>query len=237
MACLEVIGAYYDLTEPARLTWLMAGQSLTTGSFILFSGRLRHAYGHQHLLLLGFLWFSFWNMICGISVYANYFLFVFSRMMQAIGPVICLPTGMAFLAFLEAGYVSGYWKAMVFAIFVACSPSGSIMGSLSAAVFDRTWWPWTYWTLSIVLVVVSNAAKQRYQGIAASLVNTVVSYSMSFALGIAGTVEVHVDNGSLSPEDRSKGFRAGMLTGAGLARFGLCLSAVFLVKECFFESK
>jgi hypothetical protein len=41
-------------------------------------------------------------------------------------------------------------------------------------------------------VILSNAMPKEHQGLAASLVNTMVNYSISIGLGIAGTVEANV---------------------------------------------
>ncbi|RAL58306.1 hypothetical protein DID88_006418 [Monilinia fructigena] len=43
-------------------------------------------------------------------------------------------------------------------------------------------------------ILLSNSMHKDHQGLAASLVNTVVNYSISIGLGIAGTVEIHVNN-------------------------------------------
>jgi hypothetical protein len=37
-------------------------------------------------------------------------------------------------------------------------------------------------------IILSNAMPREHQGIAASLINTVVNYSISLSLGIAGTI-------------------------------------------------
>lgn len=44
-------------------------------------------------------------------------------------------------------------------------------------------------------VILSNSVKKEHQDIAASLIKTVVNYSISLGLGFAGTVEVHINRG------------------------------------------
>lgn len=56
-------------------------------------------------------------------------------------------------------------------------------------------------------LILSNAVAKEHQGIAASLVNTVVNYSISLALGFAGTVEANVNNGGYTMEEKLKGYR------------------------------
>lgn len=79
-------------------------------------------------------------------------------------------------------------------------------------------------------VLLSNAVPRRHQGIAASLVNTVVNYSISLALGCAGTAEAYVAAGrDATPEDRLRGYRAAWYVGIGIAGLGWALSLVFVL--------
>jgi hypothetical protein len=116
---LPVIGRSFGLTDPGELSWLIAGYSLTVGTFILLSGRMGDLFGYKRMLLLGFAWFAVWSMIAGLAVYSNHVLFVFARVFSGIGPAITLPNG---LALLGATYKPGPRKDMVFALFGACAP-------------------------------------------------------------------------------------------------------------------
>ena len=122
VAILHVIGRHFGLQNPSQLPWLIAGYSLTIGSFILISGRLGDMFGYKRMLIIGFSWFSLWSMIAGLSVYSNHVLFVFARVFQGIGPAITLPNG---LALLGATYHPGKRKDMIFAIFGATAPGES----------------------------------------------------------------------------------------------------------------
>lgn len=146
---VHVIGDHYGLSA-GELPWLIAGYSLTVGTFILVFGRFGDVFGYKLMLLIGFSWMSIWSLILGLSVYSNHVLFTFARVLQGIGPAIMLPNG---LAILGATYAPGKRKAMVFSIFGACAPTGSVLGSAFAALFTLGWWPWTFWAFSIYLVV------------------------------------------------------------------------------------
>ena len=76
-------------------------------------------------------------------------------------------------------------------------------------------------------VILSNHMPREHQGLAASLVNTMVNYSISIALGIAGTVEVQVNNQGKTPEDVMHGIRCAWYTGVALAGFGVVLGGLF----------
>ncbi|KAI1420062.1 major facilitator superfamily transporter [Xylaria sp. FL1777] len=145
---LHIIGGSFDVTSAGRLAWLVAGYSLTVGTFILFSGRLGDAFGYKRMLLIGFAWFSLWSIIVGLSVYSNYTLIVFARVLQGIGPAICLPNA---LAILGSVYPPGHRKAMVFAFFGAVAPVGAVTGAAVASAISLAWWPWAFWALGLWL--------------------------------------------------------------------------------------
>ncbi|KAL7625930.1 multidrug-resistance type transporter aminotriazole resistance [Parahypoxylon ruwenzoriense] len=149
ISIIHSIGTSFGVTNPGELSWFMAGYSLTIGTFILFSGRLGDVFGHKTLFLIGMAWYSVWSMVCGLAIYSNHILFIFARVLQGIGPAIVLPNG---LAILGVTYAPGRRKEMVFALFGAMAPSGSVLGSLFAALFALKWWPWAFWAFSLILV-------------------------------------------------------------------------------------
>jgi MFS family permease len=110
LAILHIIGHDFGITNPAELAWLIAGYSLTVGSFILISGRFGDYYGFKVMFVTGFAWFSFWSMVAGLAIYSNQVLFIFARVLQGIGPAITLPNG---LALLGSMYNPGPRKDMV----------------------------------------------------------------------------------------------------------------------------
>ena len=123
LSILHIIGDSFGLSNPGDLSWLIAGYSLTVGTFILVAGRFGDMFGYKRMLIIGFSWFSLWSMIAGLSVYSNHVLFVFARVLQGIGPAFCLTNG---LALLGAAYSPGPRKDMVFALFGSTAPGGSM---------------------------------------------------------------------------------------------------------------
>ena len=155
LSILHVIGASFGITNPGGLSWLIAGYSLTVGTFILIFGRFGDLFGYKRMLVIGFSWFAVWSMVAGLAVYSNHVLFTFARALQGIGPAIVLPNG---LAILGATYAPGRRKEMVFAIFGATAPAGAVIGAAFAGVFSLAWWPWTFWSFAIVLAFTAAAA-------------------------------------------------------------------------------
>ncbi|KAF4965334.1 hypothetical protein FSARC_6849 [Fusarium sarcochroum] len=79
-------------------------------------------------------------------------------------------------------------------------------------------------------IVLSRAMPQRHQGLAASLVNTFVNYSISIGLGFAGTVDSQVNDGG---KNILRGYRGAFYMGTGLAGLGVVVALVF----CFVERR
>lgn len=76
------------------------------------------------------------------------------------------------------------------------------------------------------ILILSNSMPQKDQGVAGSLVNTVVNYSISLGLGFAGTVERYVNDDN---KDVLKGYRGATYMGIGLAGLGTIIATCFLV--------
>lgn len=77
-------------------------------------------------------------------------------------------------------------------------------------------------------IILSRAMPRRHQGLAASLVNTFVNYSISIGLGFAGTVESNVNDGG---KNVLRGYRGALYMGVGLAGLGVAVALLF----CFVE--
>ncbi|KAA8905154.1 hypothetical protein DIURU_001582 [Diutina rugosa] len=82
------------------------------------------------------------------------------------------------------------------------------------------------------VIILSAAFPPAQQGVAGSLVSTVVNYSISIGLGIAGTVEYYKTKNMPEGLDRTKhGIRNAYYMGMGLAGLGVVVGAIFFVKQ------
>ena len=146
-----------------------------------------------------------------------------------------------FLASVATGIALSKLKApIVMAMALSFFTIGHIL--IATTPVDQTYWAQTFACLIIIpwgmdmsfpaaTIIMSNAVSKKNQGIAASLVTTIVNYSISLGLGFAGTVEVHVNNGGHNPQDVLKGYRGAWYVGIGLAATGLFISVVYLIRD------
>ncbi|KAK9458213.1 major facilitator superfamily-domain-containing protein [Dipodascopsis uninucleata] len=74
-------------------------------------------------------------------------------------------------------------------------------------------------------ILLSDSMAPEHQGIAASLINTVVNYSVSIGLGFAGTIEVNIDKNG---DKILKGYRSSLYFAIGTAGLGVIVSLIFV---------
>ncbi|KAI9815765.1 MAG: Low affinity NH4+ transporter [Pycnora praestabilis] len=75
-------------------------------------------------------------------------------------------------------------------------------------------------------IIMSNSMPRGSQGVAASLVATVVNYSISLGLGFAGTIQTRLNH---QGTDLLRGFRSAWYMGIGLSGLGILISIYFVI--------
>ncbi|KAH7319184.1 hypothetical protein BKA65DRAFT_437906, partial [Rhexocercosporidium sp. MPI-PUGE-AT-0058] len=106
---------------------------------------------------------------------------------------------------------------------------------IATAPVNQTYWAQTFISICIMpwgmdmsfpaaTILLSDHMRKEHQGVAASLVNTVINYSVSIGLGFAGTIESKVNKGG---EHLLGGYRGAWYMGIGLAGLGICVSVLF----------
>lgn len=112
-------------------------------------------YGHKKIFLIGAMWYGVWSLAAGFSVYSGTILFSICRGFQGIGPALMVPNALA----IAGRSFTGKKKNLVFAYFGACAPGGAVLGGLFAAIFaELAWWPWTYWSMGIILFIFTGTS-------------------------------------------------------------------------------
>lgn len=82
-------------------------------------------------------------------------------------------------------------------------------------------------------IIISNAVTEEEQGVAGSFISTVVQYSISIGLGIAATVESHVNKGG---SDIVLGYRGAYWLGIGFSAVAFFIVVLF-VRDTRFDGK
>jgi MFS family permease len=110
---------------------------------------------------------------------------------------------------------------------------------IAFAPAQQTYWAQTFfsvlimpggmnWSFPAGTILLSNAMPKEMQGKAASLISTIVNYSIATGLGFAGTVESNVNNdGSKTLE----GYRGAWYLGMGFSALGMAISAFFILRS------
>lgn len=143
-----------------------------------------------------------------------------------------------FVASMLTGYLMGKVKPQWIMFISMCAFFvGSLL--LVTAPVEQSYWRSTFSSVLLMPfgmdmsnpaanILLSNSVSKAHQGIAASLVVTVVNYSISLALGIGGTIEVNTNHGG---RDVLAGYRGAQFFGLGLGALGVVLAAAFLLQS------
>ncbi|KAL4998225.1 major facilitator superfamily domain-containing protein [Aspergillus recurvatus] len=132
--------------------------------------------------------------------------------------------------FLMSVISSGWLMAIACGSFLA----GCLL--MSTAPIEQSYWMNTFWSFLIMAwgmdisfpasaTTLSDAVPIKHQGASASLINTVINYSIAIGLGVAGTVEAEVVNGR---DDRLTGYRAALWTSVGLSALAFSIALVYV---------
>lgn len=153
----QIADSFNVASKAGEISWFSASYSLTVGTFILISGRLGDIYGYKSLFLIGYVFLTVFQLICGFLVYAKSTVaFDIFRAMQGIGPAILMPTTQAM--------IGNYWapgsskQHAAFAFLGAVAASGFTLGGLISGALTRVWWPWSYWVGAMLTACVGVVA-------------------------------------------------------------------------------
>ena len=198
--------------------------------FKAFSGRTGFVLG---CVALG--WSSF-----GIWVF---YFWQFAEILRELSPLVVtaqvVPAGISGLC---AAVTTGFLLSRLHPSYImACAMLAFCVGNALFATMPVAQTYWIQAFLSIIVtpwgmdmsfpagtIILSDYMPKEHQGLAASLVNTVVNYSISIGLGIGGTVEVHVNKGG---QDMLRGYRGAWYAGMGLSGMGVVLAFYFILNE------
>ncbi|KAI1393826.1 MFS general substrate transporter [Hypoxylon trugodes] len=186
-------------------------------------------------------------VFCGWGCFGIYIYYIweFYEMLRGASPL--LATAMhspIFVSGIAAAITTGMiihrvGPAVVMALALLAFTVGTTL--IATAPIEQSYWSQTFlcnlivtWGMDLsfpaATLMLSDLVSSEHQGIAASLVTTVVNYSGALALGVAGTVELHVNKGGKTSQDILKGYRGAWYVAIGLGVVGLMLCSIFTWK-------
>ena len=122
---------------------------LTSGAFVLMSGRLGSIYGHKNILLGGAAWWVLWSFI---NAFCNNFIaFNVVRALSGIGAAMIVPNA---IAVIGTTLPPGKMRNLSLGFFGAGAPVGGWLGTLFAGLLaELTPWKWLFifmWAPSVL---------------------------------------------------------------------------------------
>lgn len=214
--------------------------------FVLIEKRVRHP-----LIPFGALEIdSLFTLACISAGWSSFGIFIYYRcnFLMILRDQTPLFTSAQFVAIAISGLLAAVTTGLMLSHFRASTVMVLSMtafltaGIIIAAVpVQQTYWAQTFVAIIILpwgmdmsfpaaTIVLSRAMPRRHQGLAASLVNTFVNYSISIGLGFAGTVDSQVNDGG---KDVPRGYRGAFYMGVGHSSLGVVVALVF----CFVERR
>lgn len=179
---------------------------------------------------------------CGWATFGiwMFYLWEFLERLRSLSPLVAsaqlspvIVSGVA--AALSTGYLLSKTTPQVIMLLAMCA---FFVGTtlLATAPVDQIYWAQAF--LSIVImpwgmdmsfpsatILLSGKVGPENQGVAMSLVNTVVNYSISIGLGLAGTVQSQVDKDGTQ---QLSGYRSAWYFGMGLSATGVLVALAFV---------
>lgn len=137
-------------------------------------------------------------------------------------------------AFIAAWMVSRFPAQAI--IGIGCTAMSICSVLLATTPAHQTYWAMLFpalfisgFTADLIFassqIIASNSVGRKHQGVAGSLVGTLLTYGMSTGLGFGGTVEVYTNDGG---KNTLKGYRSAAYLGIGLAAAALIMGVVFV---------
>lgn len=138
-----------------------------------------------------------------------------------------------------AAFTAGWLIPRLSAQYILATGAGAVGISnilLATMPAQQIYWQTEFWVVAIVAfspdfiftasqIVASNSVPRHKQGIAGSLIGTLMTYGMSTGLGFGGTVEAYTNHDGTR---LLRGYRNALYLGIGFAALSLVMSLLFI---------
>lgn len=152
----ELANVFSNVSHTDKV-WFMAAFPLTSGAFILISGKFGDIYGLRKVLLCGTVWGIIWTLTTGLTGYTDSVIFFcICRSMHGIGLAFILPSAIGVIGNM---YPNGQRKAIVFSLIGGMAPTGAWLGCLFGGITTQFgYWQWAYYSNSIMFALLGLLA-------------------------------------------------------------------------------
>jgi DHA2 family multidrug resistance protein-like MFS transporter len=151
---MNILGESFSNVTQTDKVWFMASFPLTSGAFILISGKFGDLYGLKKTLMGGLIWAMIWSLITGLTSYTqSVIFFCICRAMSGIGLAYVLPSAIGIAGSM---YPNGPRKSAVFCHIGAMAPVGATMGVVFGALTAQFGhWPWAFYASAICFALLA----------------------------------------------------------------------------------
>lgn len=193
------------------------------------------------------------SVAIGWSAFGIWVFYMF-RFLQQVRGESAIVSALHFLPAVPAGMVAAGLTGLLLSkapvsVTMVCAMVAFFVGIVLAATMPARQSFWAQAFVSVLImpfgmdmsfpagsIILSNSMPAHQQGLAMSLVNTAVNYSISIALGIAGTVESRVVAKAIKAGRKPAatlllGFRSAFYTAVALSGLGLVLAIVYFLRD------
>ncbi|KAK5951882.1 hypothetical protein OHC33_007175 [Knufia fluminis] len=139
----------------SEVTWLVAGMSLTSGTLLLFFGRVADLFGRRNLLIYSMASFTIFMLITGFSQNA-----IMAEIFLAFSGISCASVVPPAIGKLGAIYEKpSRRKNRAFACFSAGNPVGYVLGALIGGIVTNiASWRACFWVVAVIYAFLTVAA-------------------------------------------------------------------------------
>jgi EmrB/QacA subfamily drug resistance transporter len=151
---LPYIGRDFHGTSLASLSWVLNAYAIVFAALLVMAGRIADRNGHRYLFLIGICVFTAGSALCAASTDVGWL--IGSRVVQATGAAIMLPTSLALLL----ATTPSHQRARAVAAWGAVGGVAAALGPVLGGLLVQVNWRWVF-LINVPVGIVAIVAGRR----------------------------------------------------------------------------